>query len=117
MPDLVGQERIIAAVDLAGRAGARMLEFGYLHDDVPVDQAGWWAHATWQGARLMVDDQPGPAEALEALAARILTGAQCQGCRRPVTLDDPAPAGACHWYRTGARWTRACAPTPGSDHA
>jgi hypothetical protein len=118
MPDLAGQQRIIAAVDLVGRSGARALEFGYLHDDVPVDLAGWWAHATWQGARIMVDDQPGPAEALEALARSVLTGATCQGCKRPVVIDSVA-LGSCRWYRSGARWLRACGPisTPEDPHA
>lgn len=105
-------DRIIAAVDLIGRSGARSLEFGYLWDDVPVDQAGWWAHATYRGRRVMVDsDLAGPAEALEALTLRILDGAECQLCHQTVSLPPHDLAlGTCRWYRSGARWQPGCTP-------
>jgi hypothetical protein len=34
---------------MAGRAGAREFEIGYLHDDVPLEDAGWYAHVQYQG--------------------------------------------------------------------
>lgn len=105
-------DRLVAAVDLAGRAGARGIEFGYLHDDVPVSEAGWWAQAMWQGARLIVDDQPSPADAAEALAIRILAGARCAHCRRPVALGDTVALSYCQWVRDGRRWVRGCEGEP-----
>lgn len=39
---------MIACVDLVGRCGAREFEIGYLHDDVPVAQAGWYASAFYR---------------------------------------------------------------------
>lgn len=99
-------DAIIAAADLVGRAGARQLEIGYLHEDVPSDQAGWYAHAQYRGARITAEDHPGPVEAVEALARRLLTGAQCTHCRGLVALSD---AGAMVYpgaARTdGSRWT------------
>jgi hypothetical protein len=80
-------DAFIAAVDLTGRTGARQLEVGYLHDDVPAEQAGWYAHAQYRGARITVEDHAGPVQALEALAWRLLTGAQCQHCHGLVALE------------------------------
>jgi hypothetical protein len=122
---------VIACADLVGRAGARQFQIGYVHDDVPVDQAGWYAHAQYRGARIQVTDQRGPAQAADALARRILTGAQCR-CGRlaalsadgAVAYEDVAmadgtrwtaaearAAGQCLWRRLGQRWEPSC-PTP-----
>lgn len=64
-----------ATLDLVGRCGAAAFEIGYLHDDVPVEEAGWYAHVQYQGARIIVEDQPSPEAAADALAARLLRGA------------------------------------------
>lgn len=122
------REQLIAAVDLIGRTGATAFEFGYLHDDVPLEEAGWFAHARYKGARIMVEDHPGPGEAVEALARRVLTGAKCR-CGKLValeggtavayestvmtdgsswTLAEAAAAGECQWKRDGDRWVSAC---------
>ncbi|MFG1846696.1 hypothetical protein [Micromonospora carbonacea] len=135
MADFIDDEHmrdtVLACADLAGRAGARHFQIGYLHDDVPVAEAGWYAHAQYRGARVQVDNQPGPAEAAEALARRLLTGAQCR-CGRLVALStagavafdgvtladgsrwstaDARRAGQCLWRRVGARWEPSC-PVP-----
>lgn len=123
------QDAFTAAVDLVGRSGARNFEVGYLHDNVPIEKAGWYAHAQYQGARLTAEDQPGPVEAAEALARRILTGGQCAHCGglvalsddgayayqkahkvdgTPWDIEDAAAAGTCRWRRMGARWARGC---------
>jgi len=39
------EDALIAAADLVGRTGATGFEIGYLHDDVPAEKAGWYAHA------------------------------------------------------------------------
>lgn len=131
-------EEIIAGVDLVGRTGAKDLQFGYLHDDVPVEQAGWYAHAQYRGARVTVEDQPGPIQALETLCRRLLEGGRCR-CGRLVALsddgavawdrahlvdgtrwdaEDAAKAGLCRWRREGPKWIGACGaggttePTP-----
>lgn len=123
---------VVACADLVGRAGARGFQIGYLHDDVPADQAGWYAHAQYRGARITADNHRGPVEAAEALARRLLTGAKCR-CGRLVALSrsgavafdgtvvadgsrwtvaDARSAGQCRWERRGARWEPSC-PVPG----
>lgn len=125
------RDQVIACADLVGRAGARKFEIGYLHDDVPPEQAGWYAHAVYRGARITVEDQPGPAAAATALAERLLTGARCR-CGRLVklrvygalafhktrladgsqwTISDAAQAGQCQWRRHKDRWEPSC-PAP-----
>ncbi len=123
-------EAVKACADLVARTGARSFECGYLHDDVPSDQAGWYATAVYQGAKVTVEDKASPAEACDALAARLLSGAQCQHCKGLVALsgdgafafrkavlvtgerwdaEDAARAPQCRWTRTGDRWERGCA--------
>jgi hypothetical protein len=124
-------DRLIAAVMLVGNTGAKELEYGYLHDDVPVDQAGWWASARYLGAKIAVEDQRGPLEALEALAERLLTSARCTWCSGLVALssdgavafpgvlmadgstlprspEEIAALGQCLWRRIGRRWEPGC---------
>lgn len=119
----------IAAIDLVGRTGAKQLQFGYLHDDVPVEQAGWYAHAQYRGSRIVEENHRGPIEALEALARRILTGGKCTHCGGLVALSDDGAmtypgaamadgtvwtevqiraASQCRWTRQGRRWARGC---------
>lgn len=127
------EDALIAAVDLVGRAGATQFQFGYLHDDVPIEDAGWYAHAQYRGARVIVENRADPVEAAEALARRLLTGGMCTHCGGLITLSD---AGAlvhlgatmadgtvltatrargmaqCRWRRVGNRWERGCGETP-----
>jgi hypothetical protein len=125
---VLDEDAVIAAVDLVGRSGATGFEFGYLHDDVPTEEAGWWAKAQYRGARISVQDHRGPVEACEALARRILTGAKCAHCGGLValsdrgavayggqmadgttfTLEQARAAGRCRWTREGQRWARGC---------
>lgn len=140
------EDALIAAVDLIGRSGATSYEGGWVHDDVPAHKAGWWATAHYQGTRLTAEDHPGPVEAAEALARRILSGAKCKHCGGLVALSDagayfPDPDGGpvtmadgstwtveeararpqCRWRRQGARWARGCETpdreTPGPARA
>jgi hypothetical protein len=126
-----GEDEILACVDLVGRTGARDFTIGYLHDDVPVDQADWWAHAQYRGARISVEHHISPAEACRALALRILKGGRCRcGCLVALTPDgafaytrshlaDGTPwtvqqakrAGQCLWRLRGQRWDPSC-PEP-----
>lgn len=100
-----------AAINLIGRTGAQAFEIGYLHDDVPIEKAGWYAHAQYQGARVTAEQHPGPVEAAEALARRLLAGGQCAHCKGTITLaehrGDEGPK-LCRWTRRGARWDRGC---------
>jgi hypothetical protein len=100
-------EQMTAAVDLAKRAGARSFEIGYLHEGVPIEEAGWYAHALYQGARVTVDNQAGPIEAADGLARKLLTGARC-GCGKPVALGGIGKPGECAWHREGPVWVSAC---------
>jgi hypothetical protein len=122
------EERLIAAADLVGRTGAKHFEIGYLHDDVPAAEAAWFAHAQYRGGRIIAENHADPAEAAEALAKRLLTGARC-ACGKLVSLgddgafaftkpvmtdgseftaDQAAAAGLCRWRRDHARWISEC---------
>lgn len=131
MKAITDQDALLAAVDLIGRTGSKEFQIGYLHDDVPIDKAGWWAHATYKGARISVEDHHGPIEAAEALARRILVGGRCK-CGKLValsddgamayngllpdgsrwTVEDARAAGQCRWRRYGRRWQQGCEPLP-----
>ena len=121
-------ERIVAAVELVARTGARHFEIGYLHEDVPANEADWYAHAQYRGTRIMVEHHSHPADAVEALAVKLLTGAKC-GCGKLValqrggalafraatmsdgstfTIEQAREAGQCHWRRKGRHWVSAC---------
>lgn len=122
-------DRLIAAVDLVGRSGAREFEAGYLHDDVPLEEADWWASALYKGTKIQVEHEKSPIDAAEALAFRILTGSKCNHCQKLVALSDDgafafidahlidgtewkakdvARLGQCRWRRVGDRWVRGC---------
>jgi hypothetical protein len=126
---VIDQDAVIACADLAGRTGAREFVVGYLHEDVPAEQAGWYAEVTYQGVKIICDDYPGPDQACDALARRLLHGARCTHCHGLVTLSDQgavAPGVAhmidgstytsedaatwpqCRWRRMGDRWVRGC---------
>lgn len=130
-------DAVVACADLAGRSGATKFEVGYLHDNVPACEAGWYAHAMYKGARISIDDQRGPVEACDALARRLLEGARCAHCHALVTLSDAgavardaamadgtrwtareqAKAGLCRWRRMGPRWARGCESGPADKAA
>lgn len=99
-------DAVIAAADLADRAGASGLEIGFTGDpDGPMHEARWYAHAQYRGARIIVEEHTSPAAAATALAIRLLTGATCR-CGQAVTLTD-AP-NACRWTLEGKRWEPGC---------
>lgn len=136
---LIDDEAVRAAADLVGRTGARELDYGFLHENVPVHLADWWAKATFQDGAITVEHQAGPVEAMEALATRLLTGAQCQNCGGLIALSDEGAtaypgatrpdgkvwtedeiraAGLCRWRRRGPRWEADCKgfpPEPGDE--
>lgn len=109
MPDF-DQDAMDAALSLIGRTGAQGMEVGYLHDDVPVEKAGWYAHAQYRGARITAQGHIGPVEALEALARRLLDGGLCTHCGQRIALSD-FPGKRCRWTRHGAQWIRGCETT------
>jgi hypothetical protein len=108
-PRWAGGDIVVACADLAGRSGAVEFDLGYVHDDVPVEQAGWYATATFRGAKLLVQDQPSPEAAALALAHRLLRGATCR-CHQAVTLNDTTPG--CRWRLVGQRWEPGCTASP-----
>lgn len=97
---------VLACANLVGRSGGRNFQIGYLHDGVPMAEAGWYVHAQYQGHR-MTEEGPGPAQAAQALCLRILKGAKCL-CGKLVTLN---PAGGFAYREVtladGSRWTAA----------
>jgi hypothetical protein len=109
MSDYASGDIVIACADLVGRSGASDFLIGYLHDDVPVEEAGWYAYAQFRGARITVDDHRSPTDAALALAERLLRGATCR-CRRAVTLTDGRDG--CRWRLVGQRWEPGCDVAP-----
>lgn len=121
------QDVVIACADLVGRSGATEFKIGWLHDDVPPEEAAWYAQAQYRGARIIAENHRGPIEAMEDLMRQLLTGAQCK-CGKLVALSDhgavaygshmadgsfwsvqqAAKAGQCRWRRMGPRWVRGC---------
>lgn len=119
-----------ACIELVGRTGAEECEFGYQNDDVPVAEADWFAYAKYKGGvRVTVEHHLHPADAMFALAVRLLTGAQCQHCKKVVTLtpgeyfayikstlltgeewniETTAERGSCLWAFDGERFERGC---------
>lgn len=72
-------------------------------------QAGWYAHVKYRGARITVDDRRSPTEAAMALAERLLRGAACR-CGKTVTLNDRG--GGCRWRLLGKKWEPGCDAPP-----
>ncbi len=107
----VDEDALLAAVDLVGRSGGTDFEVGYLHDNVPVEKAAWYAHAQYRGARITAENHPGPVEAAEALARQVLKGAQCTHCKRTVSLGGTGTKVICRWRREGRKWIRGCERT------
>ena len=105
----MNEDAVIAYAALVGRAGASGFEIGHVRDDVPVEDAGWYAIAEYRGARFMVDERRSPSEAANALAERILRGATCR-CRKVVTLQDGKPG--CRWRLVGKEWQPGCDVPP-----
>lgn len=103
--DALNGDAVVACADLVGRCGATEFKIGWLHDDVPIEQAGWWAHAQYRGARISVDERRSPSEAALALAERLLRGAACR-CGNTVTLADGRDG--CRWRLLGKRWEPGC---------
>lgn len=83
----IDEDALTAAVRVIGSSGATQTDIGYLHDDVPIDKASWWATAVYRGMKLTVENRASPVEAAEALARLVLRNAMCAHCRRTVTLD------------------------------
>lgn len=128
-------DAVIAAADLAGRAGGSDFQVGYLNDEddpaYAVVGPQWYAYVQYRGARLTSEGHPGPAEAADGLARKMLTGARCR-CGSLVALSDfgaefvagtmvdgstwtpeeAAKAGQCRWTRMGERWEPGCDAPP-----
>src|SRR5690348_5749143 len=130
LPVKLDEDALIAAADLVGRSGAKGFQIGYLHEDVPAEQAGWYAYAQYQGARITTEEHRGPVEAAEALARRLLEGGKCTRCGGLIalsskgavfypdavmadgsrfTLKQAQASPQCRWSRQGRRWVPGCA--------
>lgn len=102
-------DAVIACADLTSRAGASGFEIGYQRDGVPAQDAGWYATATYRGARIMTDEHRSPTGAAMALAERLFAGATCR-CKQPVVLSDGRDG--CRWTLVGQRWEPGCDVAP-----
>lgn len=116
---IIDDDRMLAAVSLVNRSGARGFEVGYLDDTPDARDARWWAKATYRGAALAVEDFDSPDAAADALARRILDGGQCTMCELTVVTADELVERAveglepgderCLWARHGRHWIAGCA--------
>ena len=91
----------------------------------PAEEAGWYATAVFKGTKISAENEPSPGEACHELAVRLLSGGQCQHCRKLVSLnpagamarnhvtllsgvkwtaEEQAAAGLCHWRMAGEQW-------------
>lgn len=102
-------DQLVAVVDLAGRAGAESIYIG------ETDEGIWEVTAQYRGAHPIAAESSEIGEAADTLARRLLTGAACTGCHKPVTLSDveTLQKKGCRWYRNSARWARGCDTPPG----
>jgi len=98
-------DAVLACMDLVGRAGASGFEIGFIRDDVPIEEAGWYALATYRGTRIMTGEHRSPSTAAMALAERLLRGAACR-CGKLVALSDDASG--CRWQLMGKEWKPSC---------
>lgn len=114
MPAGFDQDAVDAALNLFHRAGAKEVEFGYTDPEKlkPGEAVTWYAWmALHDGEKIMVSDKPGPVEALETLARRIINGARCTYCLHVMSLSGKPRAGICRWTRQGDQWVRGCVET------
>ena len=103
------QDRLMAAVDMIGRAGAKGFEVGHLEESVPAHLARWYASATFKGAKVAVEELASPVDAAEQLAWKLLDGGMCTHCSKRIGLaGHEAPPGACLWHREGDCWVPGC---------
>lgn len=109
MPEF-DQDALDASLDVIGRVGAKQFEIGYVHEGVPIEKSGWYAHVQYHGTRVTAQDHCGPVEAAEALARRLLDDGTCAYCGLKVSLGD-YPGKRCRWTRDGKRWFRGCEAT------
>lgn len=100
-----GDDLVVACADLVNRAGGIDFEIGYVREDVPIEDAGWYAMASWRGTRVIADEKSSPGEAALGLAQRILGGGVCR-CGRPVSLSDTVTG--CRWRLMGNHWQPGC---------
>lgn len=102
------EDALVAAIDLAGRSGARSIDVGYHEDEPEPDALNWYAQAHYRGARIMGEGRD-PIEAAEALARKLLRGALCRRCGEPILLSSvPAVARGCRWTRNGRKYEPGC---------
>jgi len=106
---VVYTDAVVACADLVGRTGAMGFTLGHVHENVPIEKAGWYAEALYQGARLSTGEHRSPTAAAMDLAERLLRGSACK-CGQRVTLSDESRG--CRWQLVGKRWQSECSAPP-----
>lgn len=107
-------DRMVAAGALVAASGAHDMQVAYLREDVPSEDAGWYAQAFYQGARIIAEGYRSEVDAAEGLALKILGFSLCAFCGQFIsTGDDPnflfaPPRSICRWRRVSQRWTPGC---------
>lgn len=120
---------VVAAANLAERAGAKSFEVG--HTDPVKGPVTWHMTADYGDRQIIASGHPDPGAAALALADRLLTGAKCKcgglvalsvaGAFAPpetaTMLDGSDPvalrtAEHCLWILVGDRWESSCDAPP-----
>lgn len=104
---------VLAAADLAHRAGGEDFRVGYRREDIPMERAAWFASCLLRDGLFGVEDMPSPEAAAYAFAVKLLKGGHCR-CGRVVTLSQLNSAEGdslgrtCWWRLKGNTWVSAC---------
>lgn len=107
--DVEDEQRIVAAMDVTARVGAREFKLTCVNPDAPVPLLRWEANAAYEGTPVTSGVQDDIITAVEVLACRVLALCSCVACGRAIVLaGDEDEATVCHWRRFGNRWVAGC---------
>ena len=108
-PELPGDPRFVAAVDMIGRSGADEIQIGYHEEDEPIV---WTVLAHWPEREGLFPDHfdaasgMTPWRAVFRLLEATLDGGRCRHCNKPSAIDDKPADDLMHateefvcWYR------------------
>lgn len=109
-------DEVHAAWNLVGRTGGTGFVVGHHHGHRQgLVASRWHATAHYRGRRVMVQHQPTPAVAAEALVGKVLAESACDQCGGAATLNaqpswptNPSAGRWCRWRRYGPRWVGGC---------
>jgi hypothetical protein len=111
----LGEEMMLACVDMVGRTGSEIFQSRYSDDEDPVV---WMAVGKW-GDRYEVGAATNPVTAAIRLLETVVDGGQCQNCGKPTGItedfdDMPLDKMVC-WYQYDPEMKKFRAGCAGGD--